>query len=288
MVTETATAPDATCANCAAPLTGQFCANCGQNVRDLQRPFRAMFADAIGDVFSLDTRFARTLWPLLTRPGQVTKDYLSGRRAAHVPPLRMYLIAALLFFGLFSMFPPKSPPVYLYTIGSAEETLVKQTSARGGRVTIGLPSSVWLGDRQYQDVRARARANPEAFAQAGYRNIPRAFFLFLPVFAAMLGLFYWRPYYVDHLVFALYYQAFLFLAFALVFLAGWLPGFLKVPLRTVLVLWPIVYLPIAARRVYGGSRLTTVAKTAGVFVLYVLGFVIFGFAFIAWMAVLTF
>ena len=247
-----------------------------------------MLADAVGDVFSLDTRFARTLWPLLIRPGQVPTEYLTGRRAAHVPPLRTYLIAALVFFGLFSVFPAKSPPVYLYDIGSSEEALVKQTSARGGRVTIGLPSSVWLGDRRYQEVRERARANPEAFAHAGYRNLPRAFFLFLPIFAAMLGLFYWRSYYVDHLVFALYYQAFLFLAFALVFLAGWLPGFLKVPLRIVLVLWPLVYLPIAARRVYGGSRFTTAAKTAGLLVLYVLGFVIFGFGFITWMAVLTF
>ena len=80
----------------------------------------------------------------------------------------------------------------------------------------------------------------------------------------------------------------MFLAFALVFLAGWLPGLLKVPLRIVLVLWPIVYLPIAARRVYGGSRFKTIAKTAGLLVLYVLGFVIFGFGFITWMAVLTF
>lgn len=247
-----------------------------------------MLADAVGEVFSLDARLARTLWPLLTRPGEVTAQYLSGRRAAHVPPLRTYLIAALVFFGLFSLFPPDSPPVYLYTIGSAEEEQVKQTPARGGRVTIGLPRAVSIGDRQYQEVRARARANPEAFAQVGYRNIPRAFFLFLPLFAAMLGLFYWKRYYVEHLVFALYYQAFLFLAFALYFLAGWLPGFMRMPLRIALIAWPVAYLPIAARRVYGGSWTGTMSKAAGLGVLYVLGFALFGFGFITWMAVLTF
>jgi hypothetical protein len=151
-----------------------------------------------------------------------------------------------------------------------------------------LPRVVSIGDRRYQEVRARARANPEAFAHVGYRNIPRAFFLFLPLFAAMLGLFHWKRYYVEHLVFALYYQAFVFLAFALYFLAGWLPGFMKTPLRIALIAWLLAYLPIAARRVYGGSWTGTISKAAGLGVLYVLGFAIFGFGFITWMAVLTF
>jgi hypothetical protein len=240
-------------------------------------------------VFSLDTRFARTLWPLLTRPGQVTKEYLSGRRAAHVPPLRTYLIAALVFFGLFSVFPTESPPVYVFTTGTPEATRIKSESARGGRVTIELPQRVWFGDRRFQEVSARARANPDAFALAGYRNIPRAFFLFLPVFAAMLKLFYWKQgYYVEHLVFALYYQAFLFLTFALYFLSGWLPAFLKTPFRAALVLWAIVYVAMAIRRVYGGSWTKTAFKATGLVPFYVVGFIIFGFGFITFMAVITF
>ena len=247
-----------------------------------------MLADAVGEVFSLDTRFAHTLWPLLTRPGRVTKEYLSGRRAAHVPPLRTYLIAALVFFGLFSVFPTKSPPVYVFTTGTPEAARIKSAPARGNRVTIELPQHVWFGDRRFQEVSARARANPEAFALTAYRNIPRAFFLFLPIFALLLKLFYWRHYYVEHLVFALYYQAFLFLTFALYFLVGWLPGVLSGPLRVALLLWPLAYVPIALRSVYGGSRVTTAVKAAGLVVLYVFGFVIFGFGFVTYMAVITF
>jgi hypothetical protein len=276
-----------TCANCAAPLTGAFCANCGQSARDLHRPFRTMVADAVGDVFSFDTRFARTLWPLLTRPGRVTNEYLSGRRAAHVPPLRMYLIVALVFFGLFSVFPAESPPVYVFTTGTPEAERAR--SATGNKVTFELPEHVPFGDRRFQEVSARARANPDAFALSAYRNIPRAFFLFIPIFASMLKLFYWKQgYYLEHLVFALYFQAFLFLTFALNFVAGWLPGFLSGPLRVALLLWPLAYVPIALRRVYGGSRIVTAAKTAGLVALYVFGFVFFGFGFVAYMAIITF
>jgi hypothetical protein len=248
-----------------------------------------MVADAADELFNLDSRFARTLWPLLTRPGRVTKEYLSGQRAAHVPPLRTYLIAAVVFFGLFSVFPTKSPPVYVFTIGTPEAARIKSASGGGGRVTIELPQHVPFGDARFQEVSARARANPEAFALAGYRNIPRAFFLFLPLFALLLKLFYWKQgYYVEHLVFALYFQAFLFLTFALNFVVGWLPGFLKVPLRIALVVWPIAYMPIALRRVYGGSRVATALKTVPLVLLYLVTFLIFGFGFVTYMAIITF
>jgi hypothetical protein len=286
-VTTTLNPAAARCANCAEPLTGPFCASCGQSADELRRPFRTMLADAMSEVFSLDARLARTVWPLLTRPGRLTKEYLSGRRAAHVPPLRTYLIAAVVFFGLFSLFPPPSPPVYVFTRGTPEAARIKSTT--GSRVTFELPEHVPFGDRRFQDVSARARANPEAFARAAYSNIPRAFFLFLPVFALMLKGLYWKQgYYVEHLVFALYFQAFLFLALALHFAAGWLPGFLSAPLRLALVLWPVAYVPIALRRVYGGSRIATAFKSAALVVLYLFGFVMFGFGFVAYMAVLTF
>jgi Protein of unknown function (DUF3667) len=244
-------------------------------------------------VVGLDTRLARTLRPLLFRPGHVTNEYLSGRRVALVPPLRAYLIAALVFFSLFTLLPTRTPPVYVYTSDSLEAAQVRGSSARGSRVTIELPKHVWFGDRRFQEVSARARANPDAFALTSYRNVPRAFFLFVPIFALMLELFYRKQgYYVEHLVFSLYYHAFVFLDFALLFLLGrasvWLPDLLVRPLRWALVLWLVAYLPMALRTTYGGSWLKTALKVIGLGVLYVVGFVSIGFTFILFMAMITF
>jgi hypothetical protein len=281
-----------TCANCGATLTGPFCANCGQAARDFHRPLWTLLSEAVGELLSLDARFVRTLRPLLVAPGQVAKEYLAGRRVSYVPPLRAYLIAALIFFGLFTVFPTTSPPVYVFTAGSAEEAAVRATSARGSRVTIELPEHVWFGDDRFQEVSARARANPDAFALVSYRNIPRAFFLFVPISARLLMLFYWkRGYFVDHLVFALYYHAFVFLGFSMLFVLGratWLPGLLSGPLWWAIVLWLLAYLPMALRRVYGGSWLKTVLKSIGFGVLYLIGFVMIGLTFVGFMAVVTF
>ena len=92
-----APAAPARCANCGARLDGAYCSQCGQEAVDLHRPFRKLLSEVIDDALSLDTRLARTIRPLLFRPGVVTRDYLAGRRVAHVPPLRTYLISALVF-----------------------------------------------------------------------------------------------------------------------------------------------------------------------------------------------
>ena len=75
---------------------------------------------------------------------------------------------------------------------------------------------------------------------------------------------------------ALYYHAFVFLDFSLLFLAGRIGPFLPAPVRIVIGLilfgWLLAYLPIALRRVYGGSRLMTGVKLVSLGVLYVLAF----------------
>jgi len=103
------------------------------------------------------------------------------------------------------------------------------------------------------------------------------------------------PYYVGRpftgagrALIALYFQAFLFLTFALYFVVGWLPGFLSALLRVALMLWPLAYVPIALRRVYGGARTITAVKTAPLVLIYMVVFLIFGLAFITYMAIITF
>jgi hypothetical protein len=99
------------------------------------------------------------------------------------------------------------------------------------------------------------------------------FFLFLPIFAALLELLYRREgYYLDHLVFALYFHSVGFLVASGIFLVGktvvWLPGWMTIPINAGLLIWLIAYLPMALRRVYGGSRAMTALKLVGLAVLY--------------------
>ena len=103
------TSASGACANCGETLAGEYCSRCGQRAVNLQRPAIDLLSDAVGDLLNLDTRLMRTLRPLLLTPGQVAREYIAGRRVSHVPPLKSYVIAALIFFSLFTVFPSPAP-----------------------------------------------------------------------------------------------------------------------------------------------------------------------------------
>jgi hypothetical protein len=86
------------CENCGAPLTGEFCAQCGQHAIDYRRSIFRVLLDAADSFLNWDTKFLHTMNQLLIHPWQLTNDFNAGRRARYVHPLRLYLIASIVFF----------------------------------------------------------------------------------------------------------------------------------------------------------------------------------------------
>ncbi len=88
------------CQNCETSFSGHFCPNCGQAVKDYDRPFSFIFYNFVGDFFAFDTRFFRTLLALVIRPGFLTKEYFEGRRVRYAPPLRIFIFVSFVLFLL--------------------------------------------------------------------------------------------------------------------------------------------------------------------------------------------
>jgi hypothetical protein len=88
------------CENCGAPLTGEFCAQCGQHAIDYRRSILRVLLDAADSFLNWDTKFLHSINQLLIHPWQLTNDFNAGRRARYVHPLRLYLIASIVFFLL--------------------------------------------------------------------------------------------------------------------------------------------------------------------------------------------
>jgi len=93
----------ATCANCGHGNEGAFCSNCGQEHRELHHRLSEFVADAADALVHLDGKSVRTLIPLITKPGQLSVDYLAGKRASMVAPLRLYLYVSFFFFVLLGL-----------------------------------------------------------------------------------------------------------------------------------------------------------------------------------------
>lgn len=92
-----------TCTNCDTLLRGQYCAQCGQRSGTRMISLWGLIREASEFLTTLDSRLWRTLGLLMFRPGQLTLDYLRGRRARYIPPLRLFIAFSLAFFFLLAI-----------------------------------------------------------------------------------------------------------------------------------------------------------------------------------------
>ncbi len=86
------------CLNCGAHVEKHYCSSCGQPNLELKESFWGFISHSIAHYFHFDNKFFQTLNPLLTKPGQVTLDYLAGKRARYINPVSMYIFVSIVYF----------------------------------------------------------------------------------------------------------------------------------------------------------------------------------------------
>ena len=86
------------CENCGAGLQGHWCAQCGQPAIEYRRSFRYVVADLLNEFLNWDSKFFTTIALLIFKPWRLTNEFLAGKRVRYVNPLRLYLLASILFF----------------------------------------------------------------------------------------------------------------------------------------------------------------------------------------------
>jgi hypothetical protein len=89
------------CANCEAPLAGNFCANCGQKAH-VHRSLAHVGEELLHGITHFDGKAWTTLPLLLFRPGKLTRDYIEGKRTRYIAPVPLFLLAVFLMFFVFS------------------------------------------------------------------------------------------------------------------------------------------------------------------------------------------
>ena len=290
-----ALAMGAGCANCHAPLSGPFCAACGQAIDTHRRSLYRLTRGFIADLLSLESRSLRTIGVLLAYPGELSRAFHQGRIQRYVPPVRLYFFVSLLFFVALSF-------THLALVQFSLSTKTVPATVAGGAprqavatdlVFFQPAGSVQNGDaakeaiakvRSQREPGARESAFERAVFQTLYRLqadpaalnasltewLPRILFVILPLFAAVMALFYIgsRQFlFVDHLVFSLNLHSFGFMAFLM---AGILAQTL---LPGAAVAWLFfagvcAYLLLAMKRFYAQGWVPTGLKFAGVGLVY--------------------
>ena len=272
---------DRLCLNCGASLAGAFCSVCGQRVLPPRPTLRELLHEAFAEFSGWDGKLASTLRLLIARPGQLTVDFLDGRRVRYIAPLRLYLSVSLGFFVLSAAAPPSTAPAKVARIGEAGNTQVTVSLGAGhtpDQLTTedreALLASLSRAPKPLRPALRRIASDPKGFQNDFVAVMPKLLFALMPVFAAILALFYRRRGFVEHLYFTIHLQTFLFIALGLGVLARFTHSVAaSVIVFVVTLVWVPLYTHFALRRTYGGSNGMTALKELGIGALYTAAYV---------------
>ena len=247
------------CHNCGAAVNGNFCAACGQETALHVASAREFLHEFIGHYVALEGKLWKTLALLLFRPGKLTAEYIAGRRARYVQPLRIYLTLSILFFALLKYGPTELIKVEPAATGAPNSWAITDKPPTADTVhlstKLGRFNPAW--EARVREIGAMPQDQALALVRSKFfAYVPYAMFCLMPVLALYLKLLYLRSgrRYGEHMLFALHTNAFAFLLLGLIWAV---PG---AWIDTALFAWLVAYLPFAMRRVYGGSRGATVAR----------------------------
>jgi len=261
-----------TCRNCGAPVDGAYCAACGQETALRLPTLREFLREAAGRYVALDGRFWRTMFALLARPGFLTREYLAGRRRRYIRPARLYLFATLIFFAVTRLL---VGPIDIFEVHADTPEEAKYLSPdKGFNVQMGEDAfgSLALQKRWNRFNNLSRSDKAEQLGEGMLRYAPYALFVLLPAFALLLKLVYLgrrrryprRPrLYGEHLVFAAYDHAFVFVAATIVLLL------LGRTMALTIGVWVVgLYLLLSMRSVYGGPWIGLLLRAFVLFVSY--------------------
>jgi len=224
------------CPNCDATLSEEahYCTRCGQEVIT-DNSFKAFMEQFLGDYFTFDSKIIRSVVPLVVRPGELTTEYMLGRRSRYIPPLRMFIFLSILFF---------------LAIGWSG-------AGRDGQTPLESIQDQLFWDNFFASV------------------LPKLFFVLLPLFALLVHLFYRdpAPTFVKPFIFSAHFHGFVFLAFTFyaltsrLFVLVGMVNVNKVLISFVLV-YTFLYLWLALRKAYPRKFLAHTLRFVALLALY--------------------
>jgi hypothetical protein len=250
MMDSVAAPPIENCPNCGTMLLGSHCHDCGQKkINPNEFSLRQFLRRVANDFTDLESnKVFRTLQAMLARPGLLAVEYLAGRRNNYIGPVKLYLTFSALYF------------LFAWTVLSEVRGGSAQRTARS-------PMTVSMAKQRGMDP---AVLTDKIYQKAEKYATALRFFSVLISGTFLAALYFrMRKYYVEHLVFSLYYYSFDFFfkcLFALSFLVTAALGF-KFPTALLNFFYPIalIYLVFALRKVYRQKWPMTVLKAVVLF-----------------------
>jgi hypothetical protein len=124
------------CKNCSTESEGNYCTFCGQRYHAHKESFGELVYEFTSDFVHFDSRFFKTVLPLLFKPGVLTKRYNEGKQISQFHPIRLYLFSSFVYFLLFAYFNNAEENINLETNKSPAAISIDSTKPGIRQVTL--------------------------------------------------------------------------------------------------------------------------------------------------------
>jgi hypothetical protein len=285
------------CLNCHADIKEEFkyCPNCGQQNTVSKVPLKFLIKDFLTDYFTFDSKFFKSIIPLLIKPGSLTTEFSNGKRVKYVQPIRLYLMLSILLFFILSIDTNKTSSGGLissdavgltFNVNDSDtiyyenlEALRKDVETQGKEQYLDSMKIVGFWDRLFvSQIIKFAFSDKRSVSHYLMNSISVMMFFLLPFFAILLKLFFNKNkhFYVEHLVFSIHLHSFIFILLIIFFLIN---VFVELNYGVGILLFLItLYTILALKKVYDYSFFKTLKRFTGLFLLYHIGIL---FVFVA-------
>jgi len=262
------------CPNCGHGNIEQFCAKCGQNNKDFNKPIKEVAKDFF-DTFNLDKRIVNTLIPFFFRPGFLTQEYFRGHRKRYVSPMRLYLFISFLFFLLMSIDSDDNGKLMSDSTNTTDSLKldiiqvdsVKNINKAYVSVDFGNQSDTTQNsfERTLKDVFSKeklSKISKTEFKGKYQQYFSYLMFILMPFFALLLKMLYIRrkKFYAHHLIFSINLHSFAFGVFSLLIVIDYILGDQISEYFLLLFFGIPVYMIVGMRKFYNQSYWKTILK----------------------------
>lgn len=251
------------CYNCqhSALDSNRYCNHCGQKLKiNLDPTLKDIVHDGMHEFLHIDGKIFKTIKYLLWRPGFLTAEFLKGRRAEFIHPIRLYLTLSVMFFVLQSWAP-----------GSV--VVVDDNYNKNSSVSVQIPKDKDEIEKINEKIIVRIHPSIDKSLESylrkvllGFKNLDKhqkefgpayraslakSLFVLMPLFAFILQWTYLRRRhrYPQYLYFALEYHSALFAGLILIFPLTSLDNVIWLWL-----LWAVTYFVLALKRIWSDPK----------------------------------
>ena len=296
------------CLNCGQNLhqSHNYCANCGQENTDNEVSLTLLTKEFTSNFFSLDSRFGRTLFPFIFKPGHITKAFNEGKRIFYANPIRWYLVISLIHFFLLTKYlsPENQKGDAVIMTQSTSLTKAQADSIQKALPLIESDTGDWpipddyfpvikyyideeemtvsqvmtqlkfdeLSWTRRNTIRQMIKISMQTQASLGsyfLKQIPLMVFFIVPIFGFMLKLFYWkRGRSIHHIVHSLHLHSFLLFIYSIAWILALINDALLAASTSIAGIITVLYFSISFKKVYQSRWRYILPKSFALVMLY--------------------